>query len=345
MTLRALVLPEAVECEFDLDVDVPAGPVYALPGLVDAHCHISLEDLGAGTFADAIRHAIQDRDAGTLLIREAGAPDDTHWSDAHPELPKIIRAGRWIARPKRYLRYYAVEIEPDELVAEVERQAANGDGWVKIVGDWIDREVGDLTPLWPDDVAAAAITAAHRLGVRMTAHCFGYESARQLVDAGIDCIEHGTGADADLLREMAERQIPIVPTLTNIENFPMYARQGAARFPRYAAHMWELYQRRFATFRMAYELGVPLFAGTDAGGVVSHGLIAGEIRLLAQISNPEYALGAASWRARAWLGAPASLLADEAADFVAYGADPRQDLSVLDTPLFTVLDGVVYPHA
>jgi hypothetical protein len=35
-------------------------------------------------------------------------------------------------------------VEPDDLVAEVERQAGRGDGWVKLVGDWIDRSTGDL---------------------------------------------------------------------------------------------------------------------------------------------------------------------------------------------------------
>ena len=94
---------------------------------------------------------------------DAGSPADTRWMDQRVDLPKIIRAGRHIARPKRYLRNYGEEVEPDELVAEVERQAARGDGWVKLVGDWIDRDVGDLTPLWPADVAAAAISRAHEL--------------------------------------------------------------------------------------------------------------------------------------------------------------------------------------
>ena len=85
--------------------------------------------------------------------------------------------------------------EPNELVAEVERQAARGDGWVKLVGDWIDRDIGDLTPLWPPDVAAAAITRAHELGCRVTAHVFGEQAVSELVAAGIDGIEHGTGID------------------------------------------------------------------------------------------------------------------------------------------------------
>ena len=88
--------------------------------------------------------------------------------DSRPGWPRLIRAGRHIARPKRYLRNYGAEVEPDELVAEVERQAARGDGWVKLVGDWIDRDAGDLAPLWPADAARAAIERAHQLGARVT---------------------------------------------------------------------------------------------------------------------------------------------------------------------------------
>ena len=70
---------------------------------------------------------------------------------ARDDLPRLIRAGRHIARPKRYIRDLGVEVEPEELVAEVERQAAAGDGWVKLAADWIDRDLGDLAPVWPDD--------------------------------------------------------------------------------------------------------------------------------------------------------------------------------------------------
>ena len=58
-------------------------------------------------------------------------------------------------------------------MAEVERQAGRGDGWVKLVGDWIDRSTGDLGPVWPDDVLKDAVARAHELGVRVAVHVFG----------------------------------------------------------------------------------------------------------------------------------------------------------------------------
>ena len=144
-----------------------------MPGLVDAHCHVGLERQGAVTDAEAEQHALADRAAGALLLRDAGSPADTRWMDQRADLPRIIRAGRHIARPMRYLRNYGAEVEPETLVAEVERQAARGDGWVKLVGDWIDREVGDLAPLWPvgrgpggDRPGAPARLPGHRARLR-----------------------------------------------------------------------------------------------------------------------------------------------------------------------------------
>ncbi|HEX2858400.1 MAG TPA: amidohydrolase family protein [Propionibacteriaceae bacterium] len=311
---------------------------WILPGLVDAHCHIGLGSQGPVDAVTAETQALTDRDAGTLLVRDAGSPSDTRWIDERDDLPDVIRAGRHLARPRRYLRNYAEEVEPGDLVAAVERQVARGDGWVKLVGDWIDRDAGDLAPLWPDDVAAAAIARAHALGARVTAHCFGEQSVAQLVRAGIDGIEHGTGLDAATIDLMAARGVSLVPTMVNLENFPAIADQAEPKFPRYAAHMRALYARRFDTIASAVEAGVPVYAGTDAGGTVPHGLIGREIELLTRVGGPEFALGAASWRARRWLGRP--LLTDGApADLVVYGADPRRDPRVLTHPDAVFLKG------
>lgn len=204
---------------------------WALPGLVDAHCHVGLDRHGPVDAATAEKQALTDREAGTLLIRDAGSPSDTRWIDEREDLPKIIRAGRHIARTRRYIRNYAHEIEPGDLVAYVAQEARRGDGWVKLVGDWIDRDAGDLTACWPRGEVEAAIAEAHRLGARVTAHCFAEEALRDLVEAGIDCIEHATGLTEETIPLFAERGVAIVPTLVNIATFPDLAAGGEAKFP------------------------------------------------------------------------------------------------------------------
>ncbi len=106
--------------------------------------------------------------------------------------------------------------------------------------------------------------------------------------------------------------------------------------------MMALYERRKATIRAAYEAGVPIYAGTDAGGVLPHGLIGDEVLELADYGlSPHDALGAASWRARDWLGLDDNLAEGTTADFVVYDRDPREDLGVLKAPSRVVLRGAV----
>jgi imidazolonepropionase-like amidohydrolase len=328
--------------------DTPSEPAaWIIPGLVDLHCHVGLSATGAVPPEEAERQALADRDAGVLLIRDAGSPADTRWMDDRPDLPRIIRAGRHIARTRRYLRNYGHEIEPEKLASYVAAEAQRGDGWVKLVGDWIDRETGDLGPCWPRWALEEAMRVAHEHGARVTAHVFGDEALGDLVEAGIDCIEHATGlhrvGDGALRDEMARRGIPIVPTLINIDNFPSFAAAGEEKFPVYARHMRALHRDSRRNVVEAFEAGVPIYAGTDAGGTLGHGLLAQEAALLADAGLPtEAAVAAASWEARRFLtGADRHLQPGDSADLVVLADDPRRNVTTLAHPAAIVLRGSV----
>ncbi|WP_375500090.1 amidohydrolase family protein [uncultured Jatrophihabitans sp.] len=352
--LRGVFLPDETErdawiLDGRLTFDRPSGEHdtisvgrWITPGLVDAHCHIGLAPAGhvpdPGAMAE---QALLDRDSGALLLRDAGSPVDNRGVQQRADLPRLIRAGRHIARPKRYIRELGVEVEPDQLVAEVERQVAAGDGWVKIAADWIDRSVGDLAPTFPDDAVAAAIGRAHELGARVAAHVFGEEALPALIAAGVDSIEHGTGLTDDLIAAAKEAGSVVVPTLINIDNFPQIALGGSAKFPAYAAHMRALFATSRERIRSAWEAGVPIYTGTDSGGSLPHGLIRSEILALvgAGIPQPDV-IAQASWRGREWLGLP-GLIEGAPADLVGYDTDPRVDLSAMMSPRRIVLRGAV----
>lgn len=315
---------------------------WIVPGLVDAHCHLGLDDDGPIGEAETEAQAIEDRDGGALLIRDAGSAADTRWIHDRDDLPKLIRAGRHIGRTRRYIRNYAHEVEPAEVAAYAVQEAQAGDGWIKLVGDWISRDAGDLAPSFPPETFAAAIAAAHEHGAKVTAHCFGAEVLPGLLDAGIDCIEHGTGLSVDLIDQMVAQRTALVPTVMQLGKFPEYAAAGAERFPAYAETMTDLHRRTRDTLMAAYEAGVDIYAGSDGGGITKHGNLAGEVQALADLGIPaEYALGAASWRAREWLGHNATLTEGATADFCVYPRDPRVDLSVLREPSRIVLRGAV----
>ncbi len=315
---------------------------WVLPGLVDVHCHIGLAADGAVDRGTAEAQALADRDSGVLLVRDAGSPADTAWVHGRADLPRLLRAGRHLALPKRYLRHYGRELgSPADLPAAVAEEARRGDGWVKLVADWIDRDLGaggDLRPLWPDDVLAEAVRAAHAAGARVTAHTFSAEALDGLLDAGVDCLEHATGAEDRHIARIADAGIPVTATLLQVAQFAAIAAR-ADRYPVYAARMRRMHARRYAHVRDLHDAGVPLLVGTDAGGTLAHGRIADEAAEMVAAGLPDReVVAAASWRTRAWLGVP-GLAEGESADLVVYDADPRADVRVLAAPRAVVLRG------
>ena len=77
---------------------------WLLPGLVDAHNHLGMDDGGAVDDAETEQQAVADRDTGVLLLRDCGSPADTRWVQERDDLPRLVRAGRHVARTRRYIR-------------------------------------------------------------------------------------------------------------------------------------------------------------------------------------------------------------------------------------------------
>ena len=316
---------------------------WIVPGLVDAHCHLGIAP-GAKpikSLDEARDLAATDRDAGVLALRDAGSPYPYPELDDEPGIPRLARAGRHVAPIRRYLRDVGIEVPAEEVAATVTAQAKAGTGWVKIVGDWIDRSVGDLAPAWDAATLTAAVEAAHAAGARAATHTFSEEGVEIMVKAGVDSVEHGTGLSLDLIDEMARRGTALVPTMINVRTFGGIAEQARDKFAGYADHMIALRDRFPGVVAAAYEAGVPIYVGTDAGGGIRHGLAAEEMLELHSAGIPAAeVLASASWRAREWLGFRC-LAEGGLADLVVYDADPRVDLRVVRAPRRIVLRGRV----
>ncbi|HKT01610.1 MAG TPA: amidohydrolase family protein, partial [Rugosimonospora sp.] len=184
------------------------------------------------------------------------------------------------------------------------------------------------------------VAAAHAEGARVAVHTFSEEAVDILVRAGVDSVEHGTGLSGELIALMAAQGTALVPTMLNIDRFDHIADQAEDKFPGYAGHMRTLKAGFPDVVRAAYEAGVPIYVGSDAGGGVGHGLAAREMLMLHQAAgmSPLDVLRAGSWGAREWLGFP-GLVEGGLADLVVYAGDPRENLSVLLAPTRIVLRG------
>lgn len=336
------VVDGRVTYEKVLDADT-AATGWIVPGLVDAHNHLGMDAKGVISSEITIEQAIQDRLNGVLLTRDAGSKSPTQWAQEREDFPRLIRCGQAIARTQRYVRDYAREVEPSDLADAVTEEALAGDGWVKLIGDWILRDEGDLMPSFPDQAISEAVAAAHSHDARVMVHVFGTEALWPLLQAGVDCIEHGTGLESDHIQFMSESNVALVPTVLQTRIFPDLAQAGRAKYPAYARTMEKLYSRRKEVLLAAYEAGVPIYVGTDGGGSKAHGVLHEEILAMVEMGLPiEYVLGGASWRARKWLGMDADLAEGAPADFVVYSQNPYQQPEVLASPTAVVLRGKMY---
>lgn len=309
---------------------------WIIPGLVDVHCHIGIKMGGFSSSEEMLDQARENHRAGVLLVRDCGSPNDNSHVANRPDTLRLVRAGRHLAKPKRYIQGSALELVTDsELPAAMQAQARAGDGWVKLVGDWIDRTDGaesDLQPLWDPQALAEGVSAVHELGGRVTVHTFAHATIDSLLNAKVDCIEHGTGMSFDQIAEAVAQGIAITPTLLQVGLFNQFAATAGAKYPVYAAHMQSLQARHEQVLEQFVQAGVRLLPGTDAGGFQPHGQLPAEILRWKEMGFTDaQILDMATWQAREYLGFPA-LSQGAPADFVVYERNPAEDLRILATP-------------
>ena len=305
---------------------------FALPGLVDAHCHLALgrgfRGLGVAGVVGALREA---RDRGVLLIRDVGAPGSITLDVApDPTLPELHAAGRWFAPEDRFFAALHDPVSADELVAAAMAELAHGARWIKIIADWAEGEgeARKVVPSYDVETLRLLVDAVHAAGARVATHTQS-PFAKDLVAIGVDSIEHGTWLDESTLREMAGRGTAWTPTLTAIAS-PMPEDAPKAR-----RRAWlDALDNVREMVPLGARLGVTILAGTDASGTVAE-----EVAHLREFGlEPAAALRAATTAARTFLGAPA-MTVGAPADVVTYDADPREHPEVLDRPAAVVLRG------
>lgn len=177
----------------------------------------------------------------------------------------------------------------------------------------------------------ALVTESRALGRRVMCHALGGPGLRTALAAGVDSIEHGCYLDEDatLLGQMAVQGTFFVPTLTVY----VYHRESPA--PHVRERAVALHAHHVASVRRALELGVPIAAGTDAGGH-GHPKNALELKYLVEAGlSPMQALRAATQWAAACLGLEREIGTVEKgrlADLVLVAGNPLDDVTLLLDP-------------
>jgi imidazolonepropionase-like amidohydrolase len=331
---------------------VDAGGTTAVPGMVDAHSHLTMPggshwvdrgfDPTESLLATAEHNARLLRQAGVRWARDVGAPmrDGRAVSltvrDAwrgHREYPYVRAAGSWVGLAGALPSDLYVEVtDGDGLLAAALAQLDAGADLVKLYLDGPDREVSPFTV----SEVRRVVAAVHARGRTVTAHSGLLPGARVGAEAGVDCLEHAFQLDQDVARLMAAGGTAMVSTLAVLESWQSFG--ATTLLPRFTsddgrAAIAARRERAHDSVRLAHAAGVLIAAGTDfGGGSLRANQLAWEVQTLVTAGLPPAdALTAATVNGGRLLGEPDAGVLREGgpADFVLVHGDPLSDPAAL----------------
>jgi imidazolonepropionase-like amidohydrolase len=247
--------------------------------------------------------------------------------------PRIIASGEWFQYPGTWPAGLTRTTEtPEELLLGIQDMIQRGAGLIK-VGATGFRPDGAQFPSMSREALDAAVRAAHDAGLKIAAHCHGFEGTLLAVEAGIDSIEHGTYVDEPTVRLMAEKGTYMVPTMSTWDARERLAIQAGLSKDQ-MADVYDRKENSIASFKRALQAGVIIATGTDAGGSPArHGFVAREIELMVDNGmTPQAALEASTRVASELLGVQeqvGTIEVGKQADMVLIDGDPHSDIGAL----------------
>jgi imidazolonepropionase-like amidohydrolase len=192
---------------------------------------------------------------------------------------------------------------------------------------------------YSDEELRTIVDEAHRAGLRVAAHAHGDDGIRAAIEAGIDCIEHGSLASEDTLRLMVERGTFLVATTYLADGMDV-----SRAAPELQAKAAEVFPRAKATISRAIELGVKVACGTDAPAI-PHGRNARElIALVDRGMTPVGAIRAATTVAADLIDVDdrGRLEAGLLADVIGVPGDVTADITLTEQVRFVMKGGEVF---
>ena len=225
----------------------------------------------------------------------------------------------------------------------------NGADLIKITatGGVMSMAKNGQNPQFTEQVIDAIVTTANDYGMHVAAHAHGDEGMYRAVKSGVKTIEHGSIMKERTMKLMREKNAYLVPTISAGEHVAKMA-----RIPGYYPEIIipkaiEVGVQNKAPTKRAYQMGVPIAFGTDAG-VYPHGDNAGEFLYMDEIGIPaEYSIKSATITNAKLLNMENMLGQIKKgfyADIIATDKSPTDDISTLKNVIFVMKDGMVYKN-
>jgi len=356
---------------------VDLGDATLLPGLMDAHTHLSFESSldWKQDQLDSLKKPIPEQAiiateyarrtllAGFTTVRDVGSSDLIDVG-----LRNAINAGK-VPGPRMLVAAYAIGSRgghcdptggfrpellkepgteqgvangPDEIRAAVRFDAKHGADVIKTcaTGGVLSEADKVDSPQLTQAELDALVDEAHALGRKTAAHAHGAEGAKRAIRAGIDSIEHGSFLDDEAFDLMRKKGTYFVPT-------PLPCIMQRLRDARAPANIIEKAAAADAkaveTLKRAIAKNARIAFGSDAA-VCPHGTQVNQFGIFVKAGmKPLAAIRTATSVDAALLGVPdrGTLEAGKLADLVAVPGDPSRDVAVMEKVFFVMKGGAV----
>lgn len=243
----------------------------------------------------AQKHCKEYLESGVTFIRVVGTEEnyDLQIKEAIEnhviEGPHMYCAGKVICMTGGHGWQEGIEADgKDACLKAVRTQLRSGVDLIKIMatGGVMTKGVEPGNAQFTVDEMKVMIEEAHKAGRKTASHAQGLQGIKNALYAGIDSIEHGCFLDDECLERMKEQNTFLVPTLCapqciidkGVEN-------GVAKYA--VDKTLKVKDSHVESVKKAYEKGIPIALGTDAGTPFNyHNNTAYEMELLARLNIP-----------------------------------------------------------
>jgi len=379
---QVIIVRDGVIAAVGPEVQVPAdarvidlGAYTVLPGLIDAHTHLTIDQRNQDPLAE-LEHTAAERAFGSIsnaravllagftTVRDLGsyrALVDVALRDAINRGdvvgPRMYVAGAYvtIAGGAGAVTGFAPDVtlpwdlrfgeanSPSEVRERVRMLAGQRVDVIKMfaTGAVLTHNSNPAgREATPEELAAGA-DEARNFGLKLAVHAHGTEGIKAAIRAGAASIEHGTLMDDEGRTLMKQHGTYLVPTLEVREcvgrNYP----------PEFVSKAQQIMTAQLANFRKAVSAGVKIGFGTDIG-VCRFGTNAREFSLMVENGmTAMQAIQAATTADADLLGVSSqlgSITKGKLADIIAVRGDPLGDVRLLEDVRFVMKEGRIYKH-
>ena len=355
---------------------IDLGDATLMPGLIDAHTHVSGSTVvssylarpgkSADSVAEAALLSIANAQAmlanGFTTIRDVGGGNGIDLAMRNAVAsgavlgPRILASGPALSITGGHgdandlPPYVHVEREIESGVAygpygfreRVREHVKRHVDLIKITATGGVLSYGDAfdVPQFNLDEVQAVVDEATKFGLHVAAHAHGDRGIRIAVDGGVHSVEHGTGVGDATLKAMKDHGTALVPTIWALDSILQPGNPNRIEAPGLEkAH--QAAQLRNAGMQRALAAGAHIVYGTDAG-VFPHRENAKDFSLLQSMGmRPLDLMRSATAHAADMIGTKdrGRLAPGLVADVVAFNGDPSRDAALLEKPPALIVVG------